>query len=876
MSRLELVHPRSKRRVQIPSRLDRYVPCVSLERRLVEQLTGGGRGLTVVGPGGSGKTRLVQEVCGSDRQLASLDVVYCNVSEARTRAEICQTVSMAVGASSATVSGEDTPLFQLRRPRGLLLILDSAEAALHAVRELVPGWLSSCGELVILVTSRAPLSYEGEHLLWIEPMATSTESGESTAETLFRTRVAQFGGVLPEGPEAGATLANMLEDLGGLPLAIELAAAQLHHLSLFDLAQQVHTRPETLQQPTSSVEQCFNRSWDLLSSVEQATLAQLSVFPDFFSSRQAAGVVALGRWPDAPSVDAILAQLVRQSLVLRQRDTTEQTRFRLLHPIRTWARTKLAHLASTSVWLVLSGSRVNMETGAVESSAGGCELTSKELELLRHLVERPHRIVPRDTLFKEVWGYAEGVVSRTLDTTMRTLRKKVDVGDEPHLKTARRVGYGYSPSGHEASMAHETRVRHARWHLEAAGETWRPDRFTAEHRRFQADHFSDLRTAARVAAEIGDPVLLEGLLRRGIHPQPHPSSELPDALARLADTDVPDTRKVLVDAYLLASAPEAILKWTSDIPADWPRLPRYSLGWCRAAALFDFDVSVAEGLAELRILLEVPLSSELAWVKASAQAHIARWEVFLGGFDAARAVLKRPDLPFSSLRSAPDGVADGYQAQAILALVAGDTGEALSVYEASVEQMRHESVRRGLSVVLEGQSNLTLALHRAEPELYPIAEVEQAFEEVLRLYQGSGSLADEARALTGLARTHVSQGDMAGAAQRLSESQRLLKARAVPPFHWLGFWRAQLELSLASRDLPGAARALRGLRRACRTPAGWMHTLLVAEAEAALCAARGDRAGAAASGEQIGRLLSEVGCAPDFPLWRVEVRPRCG
>ena len=100
-------------------------------------------------------------------------------------------------------------------------------------------------DLRVLTTSRSPIGFEGERVLWVDPMETTDR--ESPAAQLFRARAAQAGTEIPEDSETSHRLAGMLGNLGGLPLAIELAAAQLRHLSFDDLVEVARERPEMLQ-----------------------------------------------------------------------------------------------------------------------------------------------------------------------------------------------------------------------------------------------------------------------------------------------------------------------------------------------------------------------------------------------------------------------------------------------------------------------------------------------------------------------------------------------------------------------------------------------------------------------------------------------------
>lgn len=106
-----------------------------------------------------------------------------------------------------------------------------------------------------------------------------------------------------------------------------------------------------------------------------------------------------------------------------------------------------------SQWLPLAGCRVDLRTGGIHRPAAAPtpadRLSPTELDLVRWLAARPHEDHPRARLLREVWGYSDRVVSRTVDTTLRRLRRKLeaDPGRPRHFHTARGVGYRFEPHG---------------------------------------------------------------------------------------------------------------------------------------------------------------------------------------------------------------------------------------------------------------------------------------------------------------------------------------------------------------------------------------------------------------------------------------------
>ncbi|MGP3771851.1 AfsR/SARP family transcriptional regulator [Streptomyces sp. SDT5-1] len=306
--------------------------------------------VTLLGPGGAGKTRLSQEAAEGLTDtpdgvwLAELAPVSdpTAVPEAVVSAlGARETVLRGAGAEELRAAGDrqgDDPLVRLVEhcaDRRLLLILDNCEHVVDAAATLADDLLAHCPGLTILATSREPLGVPGESLYPVEPLP------EPYALRLFGERGAAVrpGFTPDQDPDAVGEICRRLD---GLPLAIELAAARLRMLTPRQIADRLDDRFRLL---TSGARTALPRqqtlravvdwSWDLLDAPERATLARLSVFSGGCDLPAAEAVCG----PDALDT---LASLVDKSLVVAApEDDTGGMRYRLLETVSEYAADRL-------------------------------------------------------------------------------------------------------------------------------------------------------------------------------------------------------------------------------------------------------------------------------------------------------------------------------------------------------------------------------------------------------------------------------------------------------------------------------------------------------------------------------------------------------
>ncbi|MCX5240697.1 AfsR/SARP family transcriptional regulator [Streptomyces prunicolor] len=293
----------------------------------VEGLLRSSRAVTVVGPGGLGKTRLAHAV---SRRAEQRVVYFVPLAGVTADADVAAEVSSALGAGALSGSASGDPVTVMLGVLGsgpALLVLDNCEQVVRGAADLVQALVSSSKDLRVLATSRSPLGLTSEAVYALP------ELGLGVSAELFtqRARAARSGVELP--PDAVAELCRHLD---GLPLAVELAAARVRVLSVPDIARRLGDRFALLRGGARDVPERHRTlhavvewSWNLLAEDARAALRTLSVFPGGFSGEAAEQVLG----DDAL---ALLEQLADQSL-LTVADTPAGVRFRMLETVREFS-----------------------------------------------------------------------------------------------------------------------------------------------------------------------------------------------------------------------------------------------------------------------------------------------------------------------------------------------------------------------------------------------------------------------------------------------------------------------------------------------------------------------------------------------------------
>ena len=316
----------------------------------------GARLLTLTGPGGVGKTRLALEVAiratgagGAFPDGAAFAPLAPLVGAGLVATTVCRTLGLGE-------AGGRSPHETLRAylaGRELLLVLDNFEHVMGAAPELA-GLLGSCPGLILLVTSRAPLRLRGERECPVPPLAVPDPSRApdvgtvkaAPAARLFLERARAASPAFRLTRENAASVAAICWRLEGLPLALELAAAQARFLGPTELLSRLDRVLEAggardLPERQRTMQATLGWSHDLLSEEERVLFRRLSVFSGGFSLGAAEALGADGEDGDRDLLGP-LGGLVEQSLVGAGAGPGGEARYGMLEPVRQYALGKLS------------------------------------------------------------------------------------------------------------------------------------------------------------------------------------------------------------------------------------------------------------------------------------------------------------------------------------------------------------------------------------------------------------------------------------------------------------------------------------------------------------------------------------------------------
>jgi predicted ATPase/DNA-binding SARP family transcriptional activator len=330
----------------------------------VRELIAGHRLTTVIGPGGSGKTRLATETARTLLGDLPDGAWLVELASIGASGDVAQSTLVALGLRDALLGAASNAepidrLIAAVRERETLLILDNCEHVIESAASFAHRVLGECQRLRILATSREPLGITGEALWQVEPLALPAEDADpgeiesSQAVQLLRDRAAA---VRKDSATDAHTLSNMARvcrALDGLPLAIELAAARLRTMSLDQLANRLDDRfrlltggSRTALPHHRTLRAVVDWSWELLTDAERMVLRRLSVFSGG-ASLEAAEQVCAGDSAERGEVLELVTALTEKSLLLTDGDSAP--RYRMLDTIKEYAGDRLAEAGESDL-----------------------------------------------------------------------------------------------------------------------------------------------------------------------------------------------------------------------------------------------------------------------------------------------------------------------------------------------------------------------------------------------------------------------------------------------------------------------------------------------------------------------------------------------
>ena len=347
VSRAELAHlvgtleGRGGHRAQLPAERTRLVGRDILVERIATKVQAQ-RCLTLLGPGGVGKTRVALTVAGRLQAHFRDGAWLVDLVAGVDGVSITQHVATSLRLRPVRASAES--ISSLLGSQQRLVVLDTCEPVLDAMAELVDRLLADCPQVAIVATSRTRLGVPGEHLVTIEPLSLDRSEGPSDAASLFLDRARE---VIPGLGTDEATLEYMeriCHGVSALPLGIELAAALLRTQGLAELLSEIEQGSDLAPPRRSgpvrhrSLDAAIRSSLEHAQQPERALLDRLVMLAGPFDPRL---VDAVESRASSSGQSEALAGLVEASVVMSDHDERGAVTFRILDPVRSVVRREL-------------------------------------------------------------------------------------------------------------------------------------------------------------------------------------------------------------------------------------------------------------------------------------------------------------------------------------------------------------------------------------------------------------------------------------------------------------------------------------------------------------------------------------------------------
>jgi len=311
----------------------------------INGLLGPRKAVTLVGLGGIGKTRLSTEVgleVANDWEHGAWMVELAEVVDPDL---IAEEIAVTIGVDSASVGDRWEDVTAFIGDKTMLVILDNAEHLIENCARLVPELLQACPNVAVLSTSREPLNCPGEVVYRVQPLTLELDTDDPTElppVELFIDRAQAVNVDFCWSADALTKALDICRHLDGLPLAIEIAAAQVGVLQLTEIREGLNnrfrllrSRDRALPERQRTMEGLLGWSYQLLTETEQRAFRRLAVFSGSFSIDAAEAALA-GDGIAGDDVPELIWTLVDKSLIAADLSDSA-TRYRLFESVQQYA-----------------------------------------------------------------------------------------------------------------------------------------------------------------------------------------------------------------------------------------------------------------------------------------------------------------------------------------------------------------------------------------------------------------------------------------------------------------------------------------------------------------------------------------------------------
>ena len=387
------------RRHNLPVQLSSFI---GREKELaaVGELMQEHRLVTLLGPGGMGKTRLALQAAADQIDAFPDGAWFVDLSAVADAERIAAEIGSALSVREDPETPVQETLAAHLRSKNLLLVLDNLEQLLPQGARPVADLMAQAPELHVLATSRRPLRVRGEREYDLAPLTAGTPNQTDEvlpdAVALFLARAREIRPDLVVDETSGPLIAEICKRLDGLPLAIELASARLRIFSLQALHERLAQRLPVLTGGAADLPQrqqtlgaAIAWSEELLGTDERILFHRLGAFAGGFSLE---GAIAVMPEADAIGIEAGLTALAEHSLI-RRHDSQIEPRFSMLETIREYAHDQLITDGQDGVTVdriadfLYDLARATYEDAAGQRRRQALERTAAELPNIRAVLE---------------------------------------------------------------------------------------------------------------------------------------------------------------------------------------------------------------------------------------------------------------------------------------------------------------------------------------------------------------------------------------------------------------------------------------------------------------------------------------------------------